>query len=77
MSAKLDPRATLSTLIGASGLSISVWARDVMGRDVRTVRRWLNGEQVIPQSAAQWIARVRTVEPVRGGTRVTVGKPDQ
>jgi hypothetical protein len=67
-----DPRATLSTLIAASGLSISAWARDVLGRDVRTVRRWLSGETEIPDSVGQWLARVESVTRSASRVRVTV-----
>jgi len=51
-------RDSLSALVAASGLSIAEFARVVLGRDERTVRRWLTGEIEIPKSAAQWLARV-------------------
>jgi len=53
-----DPRATLSALIEASSLSIAEFARIVLGRDERTVRRWLTGEIAIPESATTWLRRI-------------------
>jgi hypothetical protein len=73
MTTKPDPRTLLSTLIEASGLSISAWARDVLGRDVRTVRRWRSGETEIPESVGQWLARVESVTHAASRVRVTVG----
>ena len=50
-------RATASALVTASGLSIAEFARTVVGRDERTVRRWLTGATEIPEQAADWLAR--------------------
>ncbi|MFN8992949.1 MAG: hypothetical protein ACK5X3_04695 [Pseudomonadota bacterium] len=61
---------TLSAWIDQSGLSIAEFARKVLGRDERTVRRWLSGEIAIPQSAAAWIESVTRVEST--ANRVTV-----
>jgi DNA-binding transcriptional regulator YiaG len=63
----------LSALVAASGLSISEFARTVVGRDVRTVRRWLNGETEIPDSAAEWLARV-SVESNGKSVHITVAR---
>lgn len=52
--------ARLRDLIEASGLSASRFARDVVGRDVRTVQRWLAGDP-IPDSAADWLERLDAV----------------
>jgi hypothetical protein len=58
-----DPRATLSALLASSGLTVSRFARDVVGRDVRTVRRWIAGDP-IPDSVAQWLERATvTMDP--------------
>ena len=54
--------AALSDLIRSSGLSIAAFARLVVGRDERTVRRWLAGEIEIPRQAGEWLERVR-LEP--------------
>lgn len=62
--------APLSALIAGSGLSIAEFARVVVGRDERTVRRWLTGEIAIPVSASSWLARVVRVDATSG--RVTV-----
>jgi hypothetical protein len=51
--------AALSDLIDASGLSIAAFARLVVGRDERTVRRWLSCEIDIPRQAGEWMQRVR------------------
>lgn len=54
-----DPvRGRLSALIASSGLSIAEFARTVLGRDERTLRRWLTGEINIPESAAVWLQKV-------------------
>jgi hypothetical protein len=50
-------RDLLSALITASGLSIAEFARTVLGRDERTVRRWLTGEIDVPESAAVWLQK--------------------
>ncbi len=52
-----DARARLSQLIADSGLSIAEFGRTVLGRDERTVRRWLTANTVIPDQAADWLAR--------------------
>lgn len=51
----------LRRLLEGSGLSVARFARDVMGRDPRTLQRWLSGEIAIPQSAAQWLGRVAAI----------------
>jgi hypothetical protein len=53
-------RDRLSWLIDTSGLSIAEWARTVVGRDERTVRRWLAGEP-IPNSVTDWLGRISHV----------------
>lgn len=50
-------RELLSAHVTASGLSIAEFARTVVGRDERTVRRWLTGKTEIPEQAADWLAR--------------------
>lgn len=59
-------RKRLRAQIGYAGLPIVVFAGWVLGRDPRTLQRWLAGEK-IPQSAAIWIERLERVE-LRGGT---------
>jgi len=68
--AVIAPSTVLSRLVDHSGLSIAEFARVVVGRDERTVRRWLSGEILIPESAASWLARVVRVDATSG--RVTV-----
>ena len=52
-----DPaRARLSTLLTDSGLPAAELAR-VLGRDPRTVRRWMSGEMPIPEAVGEMLAR--------------------
>ena len=64
-----DARATLSAVLTDSGLSAAEFARVVVGRDERTVRRWLSGETDIPESVGQWLARVQVEQ---NGRTVTI-----
>jgi DNA-binding transcriptional regulator YiaG len=47
---------TLRAIIASTGLSQAEWARTVVGRDQRTVRRWLAGE-TIPPTTIDWLTR--------------------
>jgi len=69
-----DPaRDCLSALLTTSGLSQVELAR-VLGRDERTVRRWLGGQMPIPQSVADWLDRMAVeVEPEAVTLRVSRG----
>lgn len=51
-------RALLSALVDASGLSIAEFARTVVARDERTVRRWLGGTMLIPDSVGDWLGKI-------------------
>ena len=42
--------ALLRLVIQRSGLSITEYAKTVLVRDPRTLRRWLSGERQIPQA---------------------------
>lgn len=64
--------AELRALIAASGLSVSRFARDVAGRNVRTVQRWLAGDVAIPASSAAWLRRIASIEATRATTTTTV-----
>ena len=48
-------RELLVAAIKASGLSSVAFARDLMGRNDRTIRRWLAGAP-IPPIAVRWLA---------------------
>lgn len=61
-------RQRLRVLIDSSGLPIVVFCEWVLGRDPRTLQRWLAGEK-IPHSASVWLERLELVE-LRGGTLV-------
>ncbi len=57
-----DPaRDRLSTLLSDSGLSIGQLAR-ALGRDERSMRRWLGADQAIPETLADLLARVVRIE---------------
>lgn len=45
----------LQRAIAASGLSASRYAREVLIRDERTIRRWLTGESPIPQAVLDYL----------------------
>ena len=50
----------LRAAITASGLSTSIYARTVLIRDPRTLRRWLSGESPIPQSVMDFLQKLPT-----------------
>ena len=52
--------AALRAAIGRSGLSTSEYARTVLVRDPRTVRRWLAGDRQVPQAVLE---RITAPEP--------------
>lgn len=62
-----DPLTTLSALLEDSGLSIVEMA-GVLGRDERTLRRWLAQEMPIPDSTGDQLQRLR----ITGITRTTI-----
>lgn len=66
-----DPTALsrLRELIAESGLSHSGFARAI-GVDARTVRRWLAGNQALPESRVAWMARVRRIERTATGRTI-------
>jgi hypothetical protein len=53
-----DALRRLRELLEESELSIVEFARLVLGRDERTVRRWLSQEIAIPEQAATWMDRI-------------------
>lgn len=65
---KTEQIELLRERIDQSGLSATRFALDVMIRDPRNVRRWLSGEQSIPQRVVEWLVRPWTSPwPPRGG----------
>lgn len=62
--------ADLRALIASTGISAQAFARDVVGRDPRTVRRWLSGEAEIPDAASRWLERLGSVR--RSTTAITI-----
>ena len=49
--------AQLRAAIDRSGLSASAYARTVLIRDPRTVRRWMAGDSPIPDAVREYLAR--------------------
>lgn len=58
--------AQLRTLIERSGLSASAFARDVLIREPRTIRRWLAGDSPIPTVVVEWIEAEVMRPPAQG-----------
>lgn len=54
-------RTRLRELEAQGGMNATALAMIVLGRDPRTVRRWMAGE-VIPESARRWISSIKRVE---------------
>ena len=48
----------LQRVIDASGLSLKNWAQLVAWRDQRTVRRWLDGDNPIPELVRDNLAAI-------------------
>ena len=61
MPTDFTPLARLSALLTESGLSQQAFARLVLGRDARSLRRYLGGEP-IPETLAAWLRRVEKIE---------------
>jgi len=53
----MTPVELLQSRITASGLSARRFARIVLLRDERTVRRWLAGESPIPKAVVQFLEK--------------------
>ena len=51
----MTPRDQLAAAIKTSGLSASAYARTVLIREPRTIRRWLAGDSPIPQSVIAFL----------------------
>lgn len=47
----------LRDAIKKSGLSASAYATEVLVRDPRTIRRWLEGKFPIPPAVIDWLKR--------------------
>ena len=52
-----DYIARLREAVRASGLSASAYARTILTRDPRTLRRWLAGDSPIPQAVVQFLTK--------------------
>lgn len=56
----MSDRAQLLAAIRASGMTAATYARSVLIREPRTVRRWLAGQAPIPQAVREFLARTAT-----------------
>ena len=54
---RMTPLARLQALLKASPLSHSAYARGILLREPRTLRRWLSGESPIPKQVCAWLAK--------------------
>lgn len=62
----VSDRAQLLAALRASGLTAAAYARTVLIREPRTVRRWLAGQAPIPQTVRAFLARTATPEVTYG-----------
>jgi hypothetical protein len=51
----VSPADLLRSAIERSGLSARAFAKDILLRDERTVRRWLAGDSPIPQPVLEFL----------------------
>ena len=65
-----DETHDLRQFVAASGLTPTEVSR-VLGRDDRTMRRWLSGEQDVPDTLAQQVARLRVTAVDPEGVHLT------
>ena len=52
---RTDEIGLLEKRIEESGLDTSPFARDVLIREPRTIRRWLDGSSPIPNRVKEWL----------------------
>lgn len=65
-----DETHALRSFLATSGLTPTELSR-VLGRDDRTMRRWLAGEQEVPDTLAQQVARLRVTAVDPEGVHLT------
>ena len=65
-----DETHGLRQFVATSGLTPTEASR-VLGRDDRTMRRWLSGEQDVPDTLAQQVARLRVTAVDPEGVHLT------
>lgn len=53
----------LQAAITASGLSAQAYARTILTRDPRTVRRWLSGDSPIPEAVREFLEGLVKPQP--------------
>jgi hypothetical protein len=68
-----DETHDLRQFVAASGLTPTEVSR-VLGRDDRTMRRWLSGEQDVPDTLAQQVARLRVTAVDPEGVHLTYSR---
>jgi transcriptional regulator with XRE-family HTH domain len=54
----MPPAELLRAAIKASGLSARRFAREVLTRDERTIRRWLRGDTPVPPAVVEFLERI-------------------
>jgi hypothetical protein len=62
----MTDRDLLEAAIRARGLSARSFARVVLLRDERTVRRWLAGDSPIPKAVVEWLGKSLRVHHMDG-----------
>lgn len=62
----LTPQELLAACRERAGMSLRQFARQAMGRDERTLRRWLAGTQDIPPAALEWLRAFLASNPPPG-----------
>jgi hypothetical protein len=68
-----DETHDIRQFVAASGLTPTEVSR-VLGRDDRTMRRWLSGEQDVPDTLAQQVARLRVTAVDPAGVHLTYSR---
>lgn len=68
----MNDATKLARVIEASGLSQRQFAFRVMGRDERTVRRWLAGE-TMPPAVRDWLDSIESIELTSRSIRIRLG----
>lgn len=68
----MDDRDLLARVIDASGLTRSQYAKRVLLREPRTIRRWMDGDSPIPRVVAEYLHRIAPPVAVREDTEVAV-----
>ena len=66
----------LRSLVAESVLSPERFAREVVGRDPRTLRRWLAGATT-PESTLIWLTCIRSITATRDAITVMIDRHER